>query len=111
MYFCPNMAYAKERKKLDILAEKATSLQHYDDKSLAIISDLYEQYSHTARILKNKAPEIFTELYLNELQQVKEQKRILKTGKEEDRQVNFINYKNSLLDALTKTIQTSLDTI
>ncbi|TJZ53712.1 hypothetical protein FAZ15_16950 [Sphingobacterium olei] len=105
------MAYTKERKKLEKLVEKITGLQHYDDKSLAIISDIYEQYSHTVRILKNKAPEMFNELYLNELQQVKEFKRILKVGEEEDRQVNFINYKEALLDALTKTIHAGKDTI
>lgn len=105
------MTYTKERKKLEKLVEKITSLQNYDGKSLAIISDLYEQYSHTARILKNKAPEMFNELYLNELQQVKEYKRLLKACKEEDRQVNFINYKEALLDALTKTIQAGEDTI
>lgn len=105
------MAYTKERKKLEKLSEKITSLQNYDDKSLAIISDIYEQYSHTVRILKNKAPEMFNELYLNELQQVKEHKRLLKVGEEEDRQVNFINYKEALLDALTKTIQAGEDTV
>ncbi|WP_140939672.1 hypothetical protein [Sphingobacterium lumbrici] len=105
------MAYTKERKKLEKLSEKITSLQNYDDKSLTIITDIYEQYSHTTRILKNKDTETFNELYLNELQQVKECKRILKVGEEEDRQVNFIKYKETLSNALEKTIQTAKDTI
>jgi hypothetical protein len=100
------MAYTKERKKLEKLSEKTTALQNYDGKSLAVITDIYEQYSHTARILKNKDTELFNDLYLNELQQVKESKRVLKvTEEEEDRQANFIKYKETLLDALNKTVQ------
>jgi hypothetical protein len=105
------MAYAKERKKLEKLSEKITGLQNYDDNSLTIITDIYDQYSHTARILKNKDPETFNELYLNELQQAKECKRLLKVGEEEDRQLNFVNYKETLSDALAKTIQAIEDTI
>ncbi|GGH26192.1 hypothetical protein FAZ19_17915 [Sphingobacterium alkalisoli] len=105
------MAYTKERKKLEKLSEKITGLQNYDDKSLSIITDVYEQYSHTVRILKNKDVETFNELYLNELQQVKECKKVLKVGEEEDRQVNFIKYKENLLDALEKTIQAANDTL
>lgn len=104
------MAYAKERKKLEKLSEKITGLQNYDGKSLTIITDIYDQYSHTARILKNKDAEIFNELYLNELQQVKECKRLLKVGEEEDRQVNFVSYKETLSDALAKTIQAIKET-
>ncbi|WP_316794349.1 hypothetical protein [Pedobacter frigoris] len=100
------MAYTKERKKLEKLSEKTTDLQNYDGKSLAVITDIYEQYSHTARILKNKDTELFNDLYLNELQQVKESKRVLKvTEEEDDRQANFIKYKGTLLDALNKTVQ------
>jgi hypothetical protein len=100
------MGYTKERKKLEKLSEKTASLQHYDSKSLAIITDIYEQYSHTARILKNKNTDIFNDLYLNEFQQVKESKRLLKVTEEEgDQQPNFIKYKEALLDALKKTVQ------
>lgn len=105
------MAYTKERKKLEKLSEKIAGLHNYDDKSLTIITDIYDQYSHTVRILKNKDAETFRELYLNELQQVKEFKRLLKVGEEEDRQVNFINYKTALSDALKKTIQAANTTI
>lgn len=104
------MAYTKERKKLEMLLVKTTGLQNYDDKSLALITDVFENYSHTIRILKNKNPESFNELYLNELQQVKECRKALKLAEaDEVRQVNFINYKESLLDAMAKTIQASLD--
>lgn len=104
------MGFAKERKKLEKLSEKTTGLQHYDGESLAVITDIFEQYSHTVRILKNKNPEAFNHLYLNELQLVKECKRSLKLAEEEeDREANFIKYKEALLDALTKTIQASMD--
>lgn len=100
------MGFTKERKKLEKLSEKITCLQQYDAKSLAIITDCYEQYSHTARILKNKEPNVFNELYLNELQQVKVSKRNLKLAEEDDmREVNFITYKAVLLAALKKTIE------
>lgn len=105
------MGYTKERKKLEKLLEKITGLENYDDKSLTIITDLYEQYSHTVRILKNKNTEMFNTLYLHELQHTKECKRLLKVGEEEDRQINFINYKEALSDALAKTIQAAKDTI
>ena len=99
------MGWTKERKKLEKLSEKITTLQNYDGQNLTIITDIYEQYSHTVRILKNKATEIFNDLYLNELQQVKLCKKTLKEGQEEDRQLNFTTYKDTLSAALTKTIQ------
>lgn len=100
------MGYAKERKKLEKLSEKITGLGHYDGKNLEIITDLFEQYSHTIRILKNKDPEHFNELYLNELQEIKEQKKALKlTTDEGERDSLFLTYKESLSNALTKTIQ------
>ena len=103
------MAYAKERGKLEKLSAKITGLTIYDDKSLAVITDIYEQYSHTIRILKNKDAETFMELYQNELQQVKELKKTLKLSEhDEDRQLNFVKYKEGLSDVLVKTIQVSL---
>ena len=102
------MGFTKERKKLEKLSEKVTGLKEYDAKNLVIITDIYEQYSHTARILKNKEPDAFNDLYLNELQQVKECKRRLKLiEEEENKAVNFIKYKDALINALTKTIQTA----
>lgn len=98
------MGWTKERKKLEKLSEKITTLQNYDGQNLTIITDIFEQYSHTVRILKNKATATFNDLYLNELQQVKECKKLLKDGQEEDRQVNFVTYKEALIDALAKTI-------
>lgn len=102
------MGYLKDRKKLEKLSEKTAALQVYDDKSFAVITDVYEQYSHIVRILKNKAPETFNELYLNELQAVKEAKRAVKGGEEIDRQSNFEKYKEVLLVAINKTIEASL---
>ena len=102
------MGYTKERKKLEKLSEKISKLQQYDAKNLVVITDIYEQYSHTARILKNKEPEIFNELYLNELQQVKECKRKLKLAEEvENIEINFIKYKDTLITAMAKTIETA----
>lgn len=99
------MAYAKERGKLEKLLTKVIGLAVYDVKSLAIITDSYEQYSHTVRILKNKAIDTFGELYQNDLQQVKECKRAIKESEdEEDRQNNFINYRDTLANALERAI-------
>lgn len=104
--FANIMGYAKERSKLEKLSEKTTGLQSYDVKSLTVITDIYEQYSHIIRILKNKAPDAFNDLYLNELQQIKECKRQMKLVEEEEiRQTSFTNYKETLLVALKKTIK------
>lgn len=106
------MGYAKERGKLEKLSTKTTGLNNYDEKSLTIITDIYEQYSHTVRILKNKDADTFMELYQNELQQVKECKRVLKLSEEEDdRQNNFIKYRDVLADAIDKTIQASKESV
>lgn len=102
------MGYAKERGKLEKLSTKTTGLTNYDEKSLKVITDIYEQYSHTVRILKNKDADTFMDLYQNELQQVKECKRLLKVSEEEeDRQNNFIKYRDVLADAIDKTIEAS----
>lgn len=107
--FATIMGYAKERKKLEKLSEKTIELQHFDSANLAIITDIFEQYSHTIRILKNKDTETFNSLYLNELQAVKTAKTALKLSEEVDRQIHFMAYKEVLLDAITKTIKATID--
>ncbi|AIM37269.1 hypothetical protein ACFX5U_10655 [Sphingobacterium sp. SG20118] len=102
------MGYAKERKKLEKLSEKTVSLQHFDSANLAIITDIFEQYSHTIRILKNKDTATFNELYTTELQEVKKCKTALKVAEEVDRQIHFMEYKDTLLDAIAKTITATL---
>jgi hypothetical protein len=98
------MGYAKERGKLEKLSTKVSGLTNYDDKSLTIITDIYEQYSHTVRILKNKNPETFNEVYQNELPQVKLVRNSLKVSEEGDRQDNFIQFRDSLSAALNSAI-------
>ena len=98
------MGYAKERGKLEKLSTKVSGLTNYDDKSLTIITDIFEQYSHSIRILKNKNPEAFNNLYETELQQVKLVRRSLKLSEEADRQDSFNNYKDALLAALNSAI-------
>jgi hypothetical protein len=98
------MGFAKERGKLEILVAKVSSLTIYDEKSLAIITDIFEQYSHSVRILKNKNPDSFMSLYENDLEQVKVAKKALKESEEADRQDNFIKYKEALTAALKSAI-------
>ena len=105
----PNMGYAKERAKLEKLSTKVTALTIYDDKSLAIITDTYEQYSHTIRILKNKKPDTFTEAYEKDLPQVKQVRNSLKLSEEGDRQDNFIKFRDGLSDALNSAISLTKD--
>lgn len=106
------MGYAKERGKLEKLSAKVTALKIYDDKNLTVITDIYEQYSHTVRILKNKNSESFNELYQNDLQQVKECKRLLKQSEaDEDRQTNFIKYRDTLSAVLEKTIEATKQSV
>lgn len=100
------MGYAKERGKLEKLSAKMTALTGYDDKNLKVITDVYEQYSHTVRILKNKDSDSFNALYENDLQQIKECKRSLKLSEEDEvRQAVFVKYKDTLLVAIEKTIE------
>lgn len=98
------MGYAKERGKFEKLTTKLSGLKNYDDKNLTIITDIFEQYSHSVRILKNKNPEAFNELYQDELQQVKLVKQALKISEEADREDHFIRYRDSLLAALNNAI-------
>lgn len=104
------MGYAKERGILEKLSTKVSALKIYDDKSLTVITDIFEQYSHSIRILKNKNPEAFTELYQKELQEVKLVKRSLKLSEEADRQDNFIKYRDTLLAALNSAIKVTKET-
>ena len=98
------MGYAKERGKLEKLSTKVSALTIYDDKSLAIITDIYEQYSHTIRILKNKNPDTFTEAYEKDLPKVKLVRNSLKLSEEADRQEDFIKFKDALSAALNSAI-------
>ena len=101
------MGYAKERGKLEKLSTKVSTIKNYDDKSLASITDIYEQYSHSVRILKNKNTTAFSGLYQTDLEEVKLAKRVLKESEEAEREDNFSNYKKVLLDALKNAIKTT----
>ena len=101
------MGYAKERGKLEKLATKVKGLTTYDEKSLAFIKDIYEQYSHTVRILKNKNLEAFQAVYLNELPELKLAKNAFKVSEESERQGNFIKFKDALSASLNSVITLS----
>jgi len=98
------MGYAKERGKFEKLFIKVNGLTIYDDKNLVVITDIFEQYSHSIRILKNKNPEAFTQLYTNELEQVKLTKQSLKQSEEANRQNNFIKYRDAISASLKSAI-------
>lgn len=104
------MGYAKERGKLEKLLAKIASVSIVDEKNLAMLIDSHEKYSHTVRILKNKNPDAFMELYNNELQEIKEAKKTIRENdSEEAREGNFIAYRDSIVRALEKTIKTSIE--
>lgn len=105
------MGYAKERGKLEKLSTKFNVLINYDEKNLAIITDIYEQYSHSVRVLKNKNPEAFNTLYQTELEQVKLTKQALKLSEEADRQDNFIKYRDALLAAIGSAISVTKEAV
>ena len=100
------MGYAKERGKLEKLLTRLVGVNIFNEKSLAVLHDCHEKYSHTVRILKNKEPAIFSDLYKNELQQVKDGKKAVKEDDSiEERQNSFLAYKDMIKRALEKTIQ------
>ncbi|RZK83099.1 MAG: hypothetical protein EOO92_00465 [Pedobacter sp.] len=104
------MGYAKERGKLELLLVKIGSLNDYSEKSMAIMVDGHEKYSHTLRILKNKHPEAFMDLYQNELEKVKAGKKAVKESEtDEARNAAFGVYKVNITDAVEKTIKTTTE--
>src|SRR5690606_6248036 len=104
------MGYAKERGKLEKLLAKVADINIIDEKNLAVLIDSHEKYSHTVRILKNKNPDAFMELYKNELQEVKEAKKTVKENdSKEAREDTFIAYRDSIVRALDKTIKTTTE--
>lgn len=106
------MGYAKERAKLEKLLKKLDVIHTFDEKNMAVLLDVHENYSHTVRILKNKAPDLFLSLYENELQTVKEGKKAVKESiEEEPRQANFITYKEAIIKALENTVKVTNETV
>jgi len=106
------MGYAKERAKLEKLLKKLDVIHMFDEKNMATLQDVHENYSHTVRILKNKAPELFLSLYENELQAVKDGRKAVKESvDEEPRQANFITYKEAIIKALKDTISVTNETV
>ncbi len=99
------MGYAKERGKLEKLSAQISGLDQYSEKNFAVLVDHQEKYSHTIRILKNKEPETFGDLFQNELQEVKDGRKAVKESEtDEARQEKFVQYKAILTGALEKTI-------
>lgn len=75
-----------------------------------MLIDIHEKYSHIIRILKNKNPDAFIELYKSELQEIKEAKKTVKENDSEDaRQDNFNAYRDSIIRALEKNIKTTTE--
>lgn len=106
------MGYAKERAKLEKLLVKLVGVNMYNEKSVAILVDTHEQYSHTVRILKNKEPETFTGLYTTELEQIKQGRKVLKEADGlENLQNSFVAYKDILVKAIEKGIQTTHESL
>ena len=104
--FASIMGYAKERGKLEKLLTKTAGIDIYSEKNFLALVDSHEKYSHTVRILKNKEPDAFIDLYNTELQEVKEGRKSVKESEtDEARQSNFIVYKDSIIRALEKTIK------
>ena len=99
------MGYAKERGKLEQLSAKIAGINGYNEKNLAFLVDCQDKYSHTIRILKNKEPDAFTDLYKVELQEIKEGRKAIKESEtDEARQGLFITYKDTILKAIEKTV-------
>lgn len=104
------MGYAKERGKLEKLLTKTAGLDIYNEKNLLALVDSHEKYSHTVRILKNKEPDAFIDLYNNELQEVKDGRKAVKESETDElRQSNFSVYKASIIRALEKTIKATTE--
>ncbi|WP_316769379.1 hypothetical protein [Pedobacter frigiditerrae] len=103
------MGYTKERVKLEKLLVKLNGVNVYNEKSLDILSNIYEEYSHTIRILKNKEPEVFMSHYTDDLQAVKLAKKTVKeSDSDESKEQNFNAYKEVIITALQKTINAAL---
>lgn len=100
------MGYAKERGKLEKLLLKISDIKTSDHKNLLILHESHDDYSHIVRILKNKKPATFGDLYRNELQEIKEcRKSIKQIDSGDDLESHFSIYKNSIIKALEKTIE------
>lgn len=106
------MGYAKERGKLEKLLTKIVGVEAYSEKGLAVLSDGHENYSHVIRILKNKEPDLFMDLYKNELEDIKAGKKLVKESEaDEARQEHFVTYKNAIVNAMQKTISVTKETV
>lgn len=106
------MGYAKERKKLEQLLTKIDGIDVYNEKNLLILSDSHEKYSHTVRILKNKEPETFGDLYTVELQEVKDGRKAIKESEtDEAREASFASYKAAIVRAIEKTIKVTQESL
>ncbi|MGV8878098.1 MAG: hypothetical protein ACOH2A_03600 [Sphingobacteriaceae bacterium] len=105
------MGYAKERGKLEKLLLKISDLTISDHKNLLVLHESHDDYSHVIRILKNKNPDTFGDLYRNELQEIKEfRKSIKQIDLADDLDKHFNIYKNSIINALEKTIKVTNET-
>lgn len=103
------MGYTKERVKLEKLLKKLSGVSFYIEKSIDLLINTHEEYSHTIRILKNKEPEVFTSHYTDELQAIKLAKKSLKESDTDlAKEQNFNAYKEVIITALQKTIGATL---
>jgi hypothetical protein len=101
-----SMSIGKEKVKLEKLLASVASVKNIDELNLEIVNEGYREYAAIIKTLYTKQPNIFGNLYNYDLREIKENKKFTKESySEKARQTNFTAYRDSVVEAIERTME------
>lgn len=100
------MSFGKERNKLEELSRLVSVVEVYNEENLEVLNEGYLEYSKLIKVLYKKQPNVFANLHKYELGEIKANKKFTKESfSDHARQENFIAYRDSIMNAVERTVE------
>ena len=104
------MGLGKEKARLEKLLILVSSVEIYDETSFEVLNEALAEYSLVIRVLHKSHPNVFGNLFNYELPDIKQNKKFTKNSfSDKARQDNFIAYKDSIIHASERTIESLVE--
>jgi len=110
IYYCCQMKYLQEKKKLESMRESVAPAEFYNDVNYELLSEVYRDYSSIITSLYRKEPNVFGNFRNYNVPEIKNHKRSIdKIGAPEIKEENFKLFKESLDQSIESTIEYIVD--
>jgi hypothetical protein len=104
------MIFNKEKVKLTNLSASIADVHLFNEENLLIVHNSFIEYAKIIRNLYKLNPNVFANLYKYDLAEIRNHKKIIKEDfSDENQKKNFLNYKNSILHAVSSAREYIVD--